>query len=80
MKYYIWLLQKNEIEGVTGIIDYPKLKHTSKVELTKEDGIYLENVKQHIERMIADDRCPARINSKILQKMFVLRFLLCGRG
>ncbi len=31
VKYYIWLLQQNGIEDVTGIIEYPKLKHTSKV-------------------------------------------------
>jgi len=68
VKYYIWLLQHNGIEDVTGIIEYPKLKHTSKVLLSKEDAIYLENVKKHIENLVEDDKCPSRINSKIYRK------------
>lgn len=68
VKYYISLLQQNGIENVTGIIEYPKLKHTSKVELSKDDGMYLKEVKQHIERMVAGENCPPRINSKICKK------------
>jgi CRISPR-associated exonuclease Cas4 len=26
VKYYIWLLKKNGVDGVTGIIEYPKLR------------------------------------------------------
>jgi CRISPR-associated exonuclease Cas4 len=68
VKYYIWLLQQNGIENVTGIVEYPKLKHTSKVLLSKEDATYLESVKKHIEIMVEDDKCPPRINSKICKK------------
>lgn len=68
VKYYILLLKQNGIDEVTGIIEYPKLKHTCKVELTMEDEIYLENVKLHTDRMITSDICPPRINSKICKK------------
>lgn len=68
VKYYIWLLQQNGIEDVTGIIEYPKLKHTSKVLLSKEDTRYLESVKRHIDSLVEDDKCPPRINSKICRK------------
>ncbi len=68
VKYYISLLQKNGIEDVTGIIEYPKLKHTSKVEFSKDDSRYLEEVKQNIERIVADEKCPPVINSKICKK------------
>lgn len=78
VKYYIWLLQQNGIEEVTGIIEYPKLKQTNKVTLTKEDAIQIENVKQHIEKMVADDRCPARINSKICKKCSYYDFCYVG--
>jgi CRISPR-associated exonuclease Cas4 len=43
VKYYIWLLLKNGIENATGIIEYPKLKHTSKVELSATDVTRLED-------------------------------------
>ena len=68
VKYYIWLLQQNSIEGVTGIIEYPKLKQTTKVELSKDDSICLEEIKQNIERIVADEKCPPVINSKICKK------------
>lgn len=68
VKYYIWLLQQNGIEGVTGIIEYPKLKQTNKVELSKDDSICLEEIKQNIERIVADEKCPPVINSKICKK------------
>ncbi len=68
VKYYIWLLQQNGVEGVTGIIEYPKLKLTTKVTLMEEDVAFLENIKQHIERMVESDICPRRINSKICKK------------
>lgn len=68
VKYYIWLLKQNGIEEVTGIIEYPKLKLKNEVTLSKEDAIHIENVKQHIEKIVADDKCPPRINSKICKK------------
>ncbi|MBD0288291.1 MAG: CRISPR-associated protein Cas4 [Flavisolibacter sp.] len=68
VKYYIYLLQQNGIEGVTGILEYPKLKHTSRVGLTKEDAAYLEEAIKDIKYIIAGETCPPRINSKICKK------------
>ncbi|MEJ7740533.1 MAG: CRISPR-associated protein Cas4 [Chitinophagaceae bacterium] len=68
VKYYIWLLQQNGIEGVTGIIEYPKLKHTSKVTLTPEDSYYLEQTLRNIENLVNSEICPPRINSKICKR------------
>ena len=68
VKYYIWLLHKNGIENVTGIIEYPKLKLTSKVELSAADITHLQHVANHIEEITSDEKCPQRINSKICKK------------
>ena len=68
VKYYISILHKNGITGVTGVIEYPKLKHTTKVEFSEDDSRYLEEVKQNIERIVADEKCPPVINSKICKK------------
>ncbi|MDB5247783.1 MAG: cas4 [Segetibacter sp.] len=78
VKYYIWLLKQNGIEGVTGIIEYPKLKHTSKVSLSDEDVSFLENIKQHIERMVENEVCTRRINSKICKKCSYYDFCYVG--
>jgi CRISPR-associated exonuclease Cas4 len=68
VKYYIWLLEQNGIEGVTGILEYPKLRETKEVLLTKEDWVYLQAVVKQIEEMIAGEQCPPRINSNICKK------------
>ena len=65
VKYYIWLLKKNGVEGVTGILEYPKLRETTKVELTAEDITFLEKLIIEIEQIIASDICPPEIASKI---------------
>jgi len=68
VKYYIWLLEQNGIEGVTGKLEYPKLRETKEIWLTKEDKIYLQAVVQQIEKIVADEQSPPRINSKICKK------------
>ena len=65
VKYYIWLLGQNGIEGVTGIIEYPKLRHTSAVELSEEDEAYLATIIHSIKHIVENETCPPRINSKI---------------
>jgi len=45
VKFYIYVLEKKGIEGVTGEIDYPKLKQKEKVTLTEEDRRRLEEIR-----------------------------------
>ncbi len=68
VKYYIWLLEQNGIEGVTGKLEYPKLRETKEILLTEEDKVYLQAVAQQIEKMVANEQSPPRINSKICKK------------
>jgi CRISPR-associated exonuclease Cas4 len=65
VKFYLWLLALNGVEGATGILEYPKLRHTSLVTLSSEDSDYLQQVARQIKALVEDGRCPARINSKI---------------
>jgi CRISPR-associated exonuclease Cas4 len=65
VKYYIWLLQQNGVDGVTGILEYPKLRETTKVELLPADIEHLQRVIKQINAIIEDENCPARLNSKI---------------
>lgn len=68
VKYYIWLLKQNGIEGVTGILEYPKMRETSKVVLTQTDIAYLQSTVQQIEKIVWQEQCPPRINSKICRQ------------
>lgn len=68
VKYYILLLRQNGIDGATGIIEYPKLKHTSQVTLSPEDSLYLEQTITNIQQLVNGEWCPPRINSKICKR------------
>ncbi|NLI86686.1 MAG: CRISPR-associated protein Cas4 [Bacteroidales bacterium] len=58
LKYYLYILEKNGIVGVTGILEYPKLHHTQPVELTQNDRETLEQHLTTIHNIIEQDTCP----------------------
>ncbi len=68
VKYYIWLLEQNGIEGVIATLEYPKLRDTKQVLLTEEDKTYLQQVTENIQQLVDNDTCPPRINSKICKQ------------
>lgn len=65
VKYYIWLLAQNGIEGAKGILEYPKLRETKEVVLTISDENYLKSVMAQIKTIIEGGQCPPVINAKI---------------
>lgn len=65
VKYYIWLLQQNGVEGVTGILEYPKLRNTTTVTLSPADEAYLLTTIAQIKIIVESEFCPPVINSKI---------------
>lgn len=65
LKYYIYILIKQGIEGVTGVLEYPTLRHTSRVTLTQKDIEYIEKSETAINKLIVSDECPPAINAKL---------------
>lgn len=65
VKFYIWLLGLNDIGGVHGVIEYPKLRSTHEVWLKDPDRQYLVEVIHKIKSLVESESCPPRINSKI---------------
>lgn len=65
VKFYIYQLKKFGIENVKGVIDYPKLKKTYKVELSVEDEIKLEQAFNDIQQIIQKSKPP-----KVIRKPF----------
>jgi CRISPR-associated exonuclease Cas4 len=74
VKYYIWLLKKNGMEGVTGILEYPKLRETTKVELTDEDVVCLEKAVEDIVQIVASEACPSSTEMKICKNCSYYEF------
>ena len=65
VKFYIWLLELNNIQGVKGILEYPTLRQTKEVFLLEEDKIYLEKMIVEIPQIIQSDICPPKIQAKL---------------
>jgi CRISPR-associated exonuclease Cas4 len=65
VKFYIWLLEQNGIDGATGILEYPSLREKTEVLLTGDDRATLVNTVKEIEALVQKEECPARINAKI---------------
>lgn len=63
VKYYIHVLERNGISGVTGILEYPKLRHTSKVELTDQDRVFIQRMEEDIMKIIESEVCPDCLHS-----------------
>ena len=65
VKYYIYVLENNGIDGVTCILEYPELRQTTKVELTDADRQKIKEIEDKIAQLISSDECPPVIHSKI---------------
>jgi len=64
-KYYIWLLELNDISGAHAILEYPKLRQTNEVWLSEPDRIYLQEVIHKVIAIQRSEGCPPKINGKI---------------
>ncbi len=49
VKYYMYVLEQNGVEGVTGLLEYPTLRHTAKVVITEDDRQKIKAMKQDIQ-------------------------------
>ena len=78
LKYYILLLEQNGIEGVTGILEYPKIKETKSIELVDSDRVYLKLIINHITEITAIEICPPLLNAKICKTCSYYDFCYCG--
>lgn len=78
VKYYIYVLERNGIEGVTGLLEYPALRQTNKVFLTNEDRVQILEIVDDVRRIIENDDCPAVVFSKICKNCSYYDFCFSG--
>lgn len=58
LKYYLYVFERNGIEGVSGILEYPKMRKTSKVFLSDVDRDTIKEMEQNIKAIIESETCP----------------------
>jgi CRISPR-associated exonuclease Cas4 len=59
LKYYIYILLQAGIEGVKGILEYPKLRQTTEVLLSEIDKAEIEHILSKIEKIAGSETAPA---------------------
>ena len=80
VKYYIWLLEQHGVDGVTGVLEYPKLRQIKDVLFTDEDRIELPNLLKAIEILVKLDIAPPRINKSFCKSCSYYEFCWVEEG
>ena len=68
VQYYIFVLESKNIEGVTGVIDYPRLKKRLRVKLNDEIREQFKEIIPEIERIINLEKPPEVIRKKFCRR------------
>ena len=58
LKYYIYVLKCNGLEGVSGILEYPKLRQRSEVFLSEVDEVRLMEMIEEIRQLMGSEEIP----------------------
>ncbi len=74
LKYYIRVLERHGVEGVKGLLEYPTLRQTQKVELSDADREKIAEMEDEILKITESENCPPVINSKICKQCSYYEF------
>ncbi len=78
LKYYIYVFERNGIEGVTGLLEYPKLRKTSEVLLSDIDRETIAEIETKIKEIIESDICPPMEKKGICRSCSYYEFCYSG--
>lgn len=68
VKYYLFVLERNGISARYGILEYPRQRTTTKVELTDEDRKNILIWEAEISKIINHTDCPPTINKPVCRQ------------
>ena len=74
VKYYIFVLERNGVGGVTGLLEYPSMRQTNPVVLTDGDRKRLVEIEEEIHRVVEKEECPPVIRTKICKQCSYYEF------
>ena len=78
LKYYIYVFQKNGIEGVSGILEYPKERKTEEIYLSSIDVVRIKEIENEIKEIIEAKKVPPVINAPRCKKCAYYDFCYVG--
>ncbi len=65
LKYYILVLERYGLEGVTGVLEYPVLRKRNEIHLSDDDRTYLAATEKEIEEISTGETCPPLLKTKV---------------
>ncbi|MFC4872209.1 CRISPR-associated protein Cas4 [Negadavirga shengliensis] len=68
VKYYLYILKKNGIDGATAIIEYPRMKQRETVEWEEGDEESVLRWVSEAEAILANESCPPLEKKSICKK------------
>jgi len=74
VKYYIYVFERNGIEGVRGILEYPTLRKKEEVVLSEVDREMLKEMENKISDIIESETCPSALHAKICKNCSYYEF------
>ena len=74
VKYYISKLEQQGLTGVTGLIEYPKMRRREVVELTDDDRLQIPLWEADIRRIISAENCPPLLHKPICKQCSYFEF------
>jgi len=77
LKYYLYKLRQHGIEGATGILEYPSLRHTAQVELTDQDIVDIQRWEIEILDIINREEIHAVIHKTVCKRCSYYEFCYC---
>ena len=70
VKYYIYVFERNGIEGCTGVLEYPTMRQIMSVVLSVEDRKEIRQMEKNIIEIIESDFCPPLEKKRICKSYF----------
>ena len=80
MKYYIYIFERNGIQGVTGILEYPMLRKRDVVLLSDIDREMISDMEHSILQIIESNMCPPLEKKRVCKNCSYLDFCYSGEA
>jgi CRISPR-associated exonuclease Cas4 len=77
VKYYLYKLKQYGIDGATGILEYPTLRHTSQILLTDDDILDIQRWEAEITEIISREEMPGVIDKPVCKRCSYFEFCYC---
>ncbi len=78
VKYYIYVLKEHGIEGVTAILEYPKMRQSQVVEFEEGDDELVLKWVDEVKGLISQEKCPPLIKKSLCRTCSYFEFCYSG--